>query len=158
MASKSTIGSDIRDAVESIRDAVMSSEVARWTTKVAKDLAPGDLREDILVALHDEPKNGHQIMQAISGANDGWMPQASHVYPLLAQLTDEGLLNAKVKGERTLYTLTDTGREAAAAAKDSASEAPTGSTGSSSSGSSRRRGPRIDMMRDWKMPQWDDAN
>jgi DNA-binding PadR family transcriptional regulator len=158
MASKSNIGSDIRDAVESIRDAVMSSEVARWTAKVTKDLAPGDLRDDILVAVLDEPKNGHQIMQAISEANDGWMPPASHVYPPLAQLTDEGLLTAKVKGERTLYTLTDAGREAAAAAKDSASDASAGSTGSSSSSSSRRRAPRVDMMRDWKMPQWDDAN
>jgi len=152
MASKSNIGSDIRDAVESIRDAVMSSEVARWTAKVTKDLAPGDLRDDILVAVLEEPKNGHQIMQAISEANDGWMPQASHVYPLLAQLTDEGLLTAKVKGERTLYTLTDAGREAAAGAKDSSA------TDASDTGTSRRRAPRIDMMRDWKMPQWDDAN
>ncbi len=147
MASKSNIGSDIRSAVESIRDAVMSSDFGRFASNLTKGESHADLRASILTAVTDEPKNGHQIMQAIGEASNGeWMPAASHVYPLLAQLTDEGLLSAKVKGERTTYTLTDTGREALASATED--DSPT----SASQGSTAK------MMRDWKMPKWDDAN
>ena len=147
MASKSNIGSDIRSAVESIRDAVMSSDFGRFASNLTKGESHADLRASILTAVTDEPKNGHQIMQAIGEASNGeWMPAASHVYPLLAQLTDEGLLSAKVKGERTTYTLTDAGREALASATED--DSPT----SASQGSTAK------MMRDWKMPKWDDAN
>ncbi len=156
MASKSNIGSDIRDAVENIRDAVMSSDFGRFASNLTKGDAHGDLRAGILAALADEPKNGHQIMQSIGEASNGeWMPAASHVYPLLAQLTDEGLLSAKVKGERTTYTLTDAGREAAASSAST-------SAGDGASTSSRRpgshSGSRPDFMRDWKLPTWDDTN
>ncbi len=147
MASKSNIGSDIRSAVESIRDAVMSSDFGRFASNLTKGESHADLRASILTAVTDEPKNGHQIMQAIGEASNGeWMPAASHVYPLLAQLTDEGLLFAKVKGERTTYTLTDAGREALASATED--DSPT----------SANHGSTSKMMRDWKMPKWDDAN
>ncbi|MCX6494411.1 MAG: PadR family transcriptional regulator [Actinobacteria bacterium] len=147
MASKSNIGSDIRSAVESIRDAVMSSDFGRFASNLTKGESHADLRASILTAVTDEPKNGHQIMQAIGEASNGeWMPAASHVYPLLAQLTDEGLLSAKVKGERTTYTLTDAGREALASATED--DSPT----------SANHGSTSKMMRDWKMPKWDDAN
>lgn len=156
MASKSNIGADIRDAVENIRDAVMSSDLGRFASNLAKGDAHGDLREGILAALVDEPKNGHQIMQSIGESTNGeWMPAASHVYPLLAQLTDEGLLTAKVKGERTVYTLTDAGREAAAS---SASTGASAGASASSRRSGSRTGSRPDFMRDWKLPTWDDAN
>jgi DNA-binding PadR family transcriptional regulator len=147
MASKSNIGSDIRSAVESIRDAVMSSDFGRFASNLTKGESHADLRASILTAVTDEPKNGHQIMQAIGEVSNGeWMPAASHVYPLLAQLTDEGLLSAKVKGERTTYTLTDAGREALASATED--DSPT----------SANHGSTSKMMRDWKMPKWDDAN
>lgn len=149
MARTSNIGSDIRGAVENLRDAVMSSEFGRWSAKVTNDLAHHDIRNEILTAMGDKPLNGHEIMQAISANNDGWMPSAGNVYPMLTQLTDEGLLTAKVKGERTVYTLTDAGREAAANAASAADATHEESTSGRSS--------RTKFMRDWKMPSWDDA-
>ena len=147
MRSTSTLGSDIRNALTSIRDAVSSSDIGRFARTMASGDSHADLRAGILAAVADEPKNGHQIMQSIGEASNGeWMPAASHVYPLLAQLTDEGLLSAKVKGERTTYTLTDAGREVLASTADA-------DTATSANHSSTSK-----MMRDWKMPKWDDAN
>jgi DNA-binding PadR family transcriptional regulator len=69
---------------------------------------------------------------------------ASHVYPMLTLLTDEGLLTAKVKGERTVYALTDAGREAATVAASA--------TGATDEQSTSARSSRTKFMRDWKMP------
>lgn len=110
-SSSSSSGFDIREAVENLRDAF----TPRGSTGTGA--GKGDLRTAILSALAHESKNGHQVMQAIGAASGGaWMPTASQVYPMLQQLADEGLLGTEHDGERTVYALTDAGREAAAAA------------------------------------------
>ena len=110
-SSSSSSGFDLREAVENLRDAFTPRSGSRGAN------AHGDLRTAILTALAHEAKNGHQIMQAIGAASGGaWMPTASQVYPMLQQLADEGLLSTQHDGERTVYALTDAGREAAAAA------------------------------------------
>ncbi len=120
-SSSSSPGFDLREAVESLRDAFTPRSGSRGAT------AHGDLRTAILTALAHDAKNGHQVMQTITAASGGsWMPAASEVYPMLQQLSDEGLVGAQHDGERTVYTLTDAGRAAAAAvgeAHDSESEA-----------------------------------
>lgn len=113
--SSSSSGFDIREAVDSIRDAFSPRSGAR-----SGGTAHGDLRTAILNALVHESKNGHQVMQAIGAASGGtWMPTASQVYPMLQQLADEGLISTQHDGERTVYTLTDAGREAATATTES---------------------------------------
>ncbi len=110
-SSASSSSFDIREAVENLRDAFTPRSGSRGTG------AHGDLRTAILAALDHEAKNGHQVMQAIGTASGGaWMPTASQVYPMLQQLADEGLISTQHDGERTVYALTDAGREAAAAA------------------------------------------
>ena len=110
-SSSSSSGFDIREAVENLRDAL----TPRGSGRSARG-AHGDLRAAILAALQSDTKNGHQVMQAIGAASGGmWMPSASQVYPMLQQLTDEGLLSLQHDGERSVYALTDAGREAAAA-------------------------------------------
>lgn len=127
MRSTSAAGFDIREAVENLRDALAPRSSARSASG-----SHGDLRAAILSALDHEPRNGHQIMRAIGAASGGvWMPTASQTYPMLQQLTDEGLLNTQHDGERTVYTLTEGGREAA-----SASPAPE-STGAGRAGGAR---------------------
>jgi DNA-binding PadR family transcriptional regulator len=112
-SSSSSSGFDLREAVESLRDAFTPRGGS------TKSSSRGDLRSAILAALHHEAKNGHQVMQAITTASGGmWMPAASEVYPMLQQLADEGLVSTQHDGERTVYTLTDAGREAAAAASE----------------------------------------
>ena len=137
-SSSSSNGFDLREAVENLRDAFTPRSGSRGAT------THGDLRTAILVALQQEAKNGHQIMQAISAASGGsWMPAASEVYPMLQQLTDEGLVATQHDGERTVYALTDAGREAAAAAAEAHTHEPTGDD-------SRDGWP----MRDWSMSDW----
>lgn len=110
-SSSSSPGFDLREAVENLRDAFTPRGGSRGAS------AHGDLRTAILTALAHDAKNGHQIMLAIGAASGGsWMPTASQVYPMLQQLADEGLLSTQHDGERTVYALTDAGREAAAAA------------------------------------------
>ncbi|MBX9471649.1 PadR family transcriptional regulator [Microcella sp.] len=112
-SSSSSNGFDLREAVENLRDAFTPRNGSRGAT------AHGDLRTAILAALAHDAKNGHQVMQAITAASGGsWMPAASEVYPMLQLLTDEGLVSTRHDGERTVYTLTDAGREAAAAAAE----------------------------------------
>lgn len=131
--------SEIREALENLRDAVM----ARTGGGQGGARQHGDLRTAILSALGGEAKNGHQVMQAIAAASGGaWMPTAGQVYPMLQQLTDEGLLSAQADGERTVYTLTEAGREAAAAAH----EASTGASRESRESAGRPG---------WKRPDWD---
>ena len=142
-SSSSSNGFDLREAVENLRDAFTPRSGSRGAT------AHGDLRTAILVALQHEAKNGHQIMQAINAASGGsWMPAASEVYPMLQQLTDEGLVATQHDGERTVYTLTDAGREAAAAAAEAHAHEPTGE-------SNRDGWPMRDWpLRDWSMTDW----
>ena len=110
-SSSSSSGFDLREAVENLRDAFAPRSGSRGAT------GHGDLRTAILAALAHDAKNGHQVMQAVTAASGGsWMPAASEVYPMLQQLTDEGLVSSQHDGERTVYALTDAGREAAAAA------------------------------------------
>jgi DNA-binding PadR family transcriptional regulator len=76
-----------------------------------------DVREAVLVELSDEPMHGYQLIRAIEGRSGGtWRPTPGEVYPTLQLLADEGLVTAAQEGERTVYTLTETGRTAAASA------------------------------------------
>ena len=110
-SSSSSSSFDLREAVENLRDAFTPRGSSR-----SAGASHGDLRAAILSALEHDAKNGHQVMQAIGAASGGmWMPSASQVYPMLQQLTDEGLLSVQHDGERSVYSLTDAGREAAAA-------------------------------------------
>jgi DNA-binding PadR family transcriptional regulator len=171
-------GFDLREAVESIRDAL----IPRSSNTPGEQ---GDIRAAILAALAVEPKNGQQVIQAIStGSGGAWMPSAGIVYPALQLLTDSGLTSTSYNGERIVYTLTAAGREAAAvmaaASSGSASmgSAPSGSgssnsmpsnsgssnsgsmgSGGSGSGSSSRgrEGWRMPRMGEgFTMPEWGD--
>ena len=71
----------------------------------------GDVRAAALLLLADRPLNGYQLMQEIEKRSDGaWRPSPGSVYPALAQLEDEGLIQADESGDRRAYVLTDAGR------------------------------------------------
>lgn len=159
MRSTPSNGSEIREALENLRDAVMArtggvpAGWGGWGAWGGRDAGAGrggrghgDLRTAILSALGGEAKNGHQVMQAIAAASGGaWMPTAGQVYPMLQQLTDEGLLSAHVDGERTVYTLSDAGREAATAAHEAAT-----AHDDESRAAARGSWPSTG----WTMPEW----
>ena len=77
----------------------------------------GEIRPLILAALLRKPMHGYEVIQELEAESGGrWRPSAGSVYPTLQQLADEGLVTSdEIDGRRT-YTLTDSGRAAAAAA------------------------------------------
>jgi DNA-binding PadR family transcriptional regulator len=72
----------------------------------------GDVRPAILDVLGaaTEPLNGYQVIQQIADRSQGvWKPSPGSVYPTIAQLVDEGLIEDAPSGRKTLQ-LTETGR------------------------------------------------
>lgn len=71
----------------------------------------GDVRAAVLQLLADEPMHGYQLMQVITERSEGvWRPSPGTIYPVLAQLEDEGLVEVTREQGRKLATLTDAGR------------------------------------------------
>jgi DNA-binding PadR family transcriptional regulator len=71
----------------------------------------GDVRAAALILLAEERRNGYQLMQEIEQRSGGvWRPSPGAVYPALAQLEDEGLVQVEERDGRRTYALTDAGR------------------------------------------------
>jgi DNA-binding PadR family transcriptional regulator len=71
----------------------------------------GDVRSAILDVLHSatEPVNGYQVIQQIAERTDGaWKPSPGSVYPTIAQLEDEGLVEDAPTGRKAIR-LTEAG-------------------------------------------------
>ena len=71
----------------------------------------GDVRSAILDVLHTspEPVNGYQVIQQIAERTDGvWKPSPGSVYPTMAQLLDEGLVEDAPTGRKAVQ-LTEAG-------------------------------------------------
>ncbi len=71
----------------------------------------GDVRSAILDVLHTspEPVNGYQVIQQIAERTDGvWKPSPGSVYPTIAQLQDEGLVEDAPTGRKAIQ-LTEAG-------------------------------------------------
>jgi DNA-binding PadR family transcriptional regulator len=59
--------------------------------------------------------HGYQLMGAIADRSGGrWRPSPGAIYPVLAQLEDEGLVTVTAESGRKVAALTDAGREAVA--------------------------------------------
>jgi len=71
----------------------------------------GDVRTAVLLLLAEQPMHGYQLMQAITERTSGaWRPSPGAIYPTLAQLDDEGLIDTLAQDGRKLATLTDAGQ------------------------------------------------
>ncbi|MGN6379611.1 MAG: PadR family transcriptional regulator [Gaiellales bacterium] len=77
--------------------------------------ARGDIRAAILALLAEQPMHGYQIMQELLERSGGaWRVSPGSVYPTLAQLEDEELIQAEQQGGKRVFSLTDAGRAEAA--------------------------------------------
>ena len=75
----------------------------------------GDTRTAILRVLTEQPMHGYQIIQELSQRSGGaWSPSAGSVYPTLALLADEGLIEATETAGKKVFSLTDAGTAAVA--------------------------------------------
>lgn len=73
--------------------------------------AHGALRLYLLVLLAESPKHGYEVMQALERRFGGtYQPSAGTIYPRLARLEEEGLVEKHADGRRTQYVITDAGR------------------------------------------------
>lgn len=75
----------------------------------------GELALVLLALLRRRPMHGYELLGELDRLLDGYQPSPGSVYPALAALVSEGLVEAlDQKGRRQAYRLTRVGREALA--------------------------------------------
>lgn len=74
--------------------------------------AHGHLRLYLLSLLDEQPRHGYELIQALGERFGGtYVPSAGTIYPRLAKLEDEGLVSKKTHGRKSIYAITDAGRD-----------------------------------------------
>jgi DNA-binding PadR family transcriptional regulator len=72
----------------------------------------GHLRLYLLSLLDESPKHGYELIQALGDRFGGtYIPSAGTIYPRLSKLEEEGLVSKSADGRKTVYSITDAGRE-----------------------------------------------
>lgn len=73
--------------------------------------AHGQLRLYLLSLLSEGPHHGYELIRDLEQRFNGlYTPSAGTVYPRLAKLEEEGLVQRSDDGRKVTYTLTDAGR------------------------------------------------
>ncbi|GAB47054.1 PadR family transcriptional regulator [Mobilicoccus pelagius] len=71
----------------------------------------GQMRLYLLALLREGPRHGYDVIRDLEHRFSGlYSPSAGTVYPRLAKLEEEGLIERTDEGRKALYRLTDTGR------------------------------------------------
>lgn len=74
--------------------------------------AHGQLRLYLLALLNDGPRHGYEVIRALEERFNGlYSPSAGTVYPRLAKLEEEGLVERADEGRKATYRITDAGRQ-----------------------------------------------
>ena len=78
--------------------------------------AHGQLRLYLLALLNEGPRHGYEVIRALEERFNGlYSPSAGTVYPRLAKLEEEGLVERTDDGRKATYRITDAGRAEVAA-------------------------------------------
>jgi len=78
--------------------------------------AHGQMRLYLLALLNDGPRHGYEVIQSLEERFNGlYSPSAGTVYPRLAKLEEEGLVERIEDGRKGTYRITDEGRREVAA-------------------------------------------
>jgi DNA-binding PadR family transcriptional regulator len=73
--------------------------------------AHGQLRLYLLALLNEGPRHGYEVIQDLEQRFNGlYSPSAGTVYPRLAKLEEEGLVERTDEGRKAVYRITDAGR------------------------------------------------
>jgi DNA-binding PadR family transcriptional regulator len=84
--------------------------------------AHGQLRLYLLSLLNDGPRHGYEVIQDLEQRFNGlYSPSAGTVYPRLAKLEEEGLVERSDEGRKAVYSITDAGRAEVRARADDVS-------------------------------------
>jgi DNA-binding PadR family transcriptional regulator len=74
----------------------------------------GDVRSAILGLLRERQMHGYEMIQELEARTGGrWRPSAGSIYPTLQLLEDEGLVKAEEVDGKRVFSLTESGTEAA---------------------------------------------
>jgi DNA-binding PadR family transcriptional regulator len=137
-------GINLQQVLGMVRDRIDGFDLNAMRNSSATSSASPDFKHLILASLKGEAKNGHQILTEIAALQSGSKkPTASHIYPLLEQLVDEGLITATQTGERKVYKITKDGKTALAAHKEKAAA---------------ETKPSAEPNDPWPLPRWLDLN
>jgi DNA-binding PadR family transcriptional regulator len=72
----------------------------------------GQMRLYLLSLLDEHPRHGYELIQALEQRFGGtYVPSAGTIYPRLAKLVDDGLIAKREDGRRSVYDITDAGRD-----------------------------------------------
>jgi DNA-binding PadR family transcriptional regulator len=86
---------------------------------VSPVFAHGQLRLYLLALLDDGPRHGYEVIQDLEQRFNGlYSPSAGTVYPRLAKLEEEGLVERSDEGRKAVYRITDAGRAEVRARQD----------------------------------------
>ena len=78
--------------------------------------AHGQMRLYLLALLNEGPRHGYEIIRALEERFNGlYSPSAGTVYPRLAKLEEEGLVERADDGRKATYRITEAGRSEVAA-------------------------------------------
>ena len=79
----------------------------------------GHLRLYLLHVLAERPMHGYEIIQGLSDRFGGtYIPSAGTIYPRLGKLEEENLVTKQSDGRKTVYSITDAGRQELADRRD----------------------------------------
>lgn len=73
-------------------------------------MAEGFLKIVVLKHLSEEPMTGYSLMNAIKDCS-GKKPSSGSIYPILAELNEEGSITCKEEGRKKTYTITAKGKK-----------------------------------------------
>lgn len=78
--------------------------------------AHGQLRLYLLALLDEAPRHGYEVIRALEERFEGmYAPSAGTVYPRLARLEEDGLVEREDQGRKSTYRITPAGRAEVAA-------------------------------------------
>ena len=70
----------------------------------------GDVRAAVLALLAEEPQHGYAVIGQLAERSGGlWRPSPGSIYPVLAQLEEEGLVTSDATEGRKVFRLTEAG-------------------------------------------------
>jgi DNA-binding PadR family transcriptional regulator len=77
---------------------------------IARDFRKGLLKFFILKMLARQDMHGYAMMARIEEIS-GWKPSSGSMYPALAQLQKNRLITMNIHGMRSIYSITNNGKE-----------------------------------------------
>lgn len=78
-----------------------------------RQMRKGFLRLAILKFIDDSPAYGYELIKRIQDATEGkWTPSPGSIYPILAELENEGLIGHSMSARRKVYTISPKGKDA----------------------------------------------